>query len=62
MRGYLDGDGYVNNDLEHTRIEFSCINYSNIKRIHQMLLKLNIQNIIVIRKAYNKKNKIYSDF
>ncbi len=62
LKGYFDGDGYVNKDLKNTKILYSCINYINIKRIHEMLLKLNIQNIISKRKVHDKKTGEYKDY
>jgi len=52
LKGYFDGDGTAhfkkkaNSTTTYSNIRFFSTNYTNIKRIHQMLLKLKINNRI----------------
>ena len=52
LRGYFDGDGtaYYKKKSKikgiYTKINFFTVNENNAKRIHQMLLKLDISNVI----------------
>jgi len=52
LRGYFDGDGNayfkkkVNSTTSYSSIRIFSVNYINIKRIHQMLLKLKISSKI----------------
>lgn len=52
LKGYFDGDGTTyfkkktNTKGHYSNIRIYCCNYINIKRIHQMLLKLGIFNKI----------------
>ena len=58
LRGYFDGDGssYIKEKSKHkgryTKIDFYTINEIKAKRLHQMLLKLNIAN-----KIFKSNNK-----
>ncbi len=55
LKGYFDGDGNAylkkkkNSTTTYSRICFFSVNYTNAKRIHQMLLKLGINNKIFLR-------------
>lgn len=56
LRGYFDGDGtaYVNkkknSTITYSRIVIFSANYTNTKRIHQMLLRLSVNNKILKNK------------
>ncbi|MBW2966440.1 RNA-guided pseudouridylation complex pseudouridine synthase subunit Cbf5 [Candidatus Woesearchaeota archaeon] len=60
LRGYFDGDGtaYYKKKSKikgiYTKINFFTVNENNAKRIHQMLLKLDISNVI-----FKNKNKFF---
>ena len=67
LRGYFDGDGSVyfkeKSDRCLSEIRFFSMDYTNIKRIHQMLLKLKINNRISKRRLdyshFKTNNKLY---
>jgi tRNA pseudouridine(55) synthase len=56
LKGYFDGDGsvYFKKTFHNckTKICFHSGNYSEAKRLHQMLLKVGIPNIIFKRKTF----------
>ncbi len=58
LKGYFDGDGnaYIkkknNSTTTYSRICFFSVNYTNAKRIHQMLLKLGINSKILLREKF----------
>lgn len=59
LKGYFDGDGTCwfkkkkNKSGVYTTIAYATVNYTTAKRIHQMLLKLNIpNNIFKLKNAY----------
>ena len=68
LKGYFDGDGNVfikehENGTILCEIRYFSVDYINIKRIHQMLLKLGINNKITKRSlaysSFHSKNNFY---
>lgn len=61
LKGFFDGDGSAyykkksNVKSHHSYIRFHTVSYNDAKRLHQMLLKINIPNRIFLRKMHNKK-------
>ncbi len=59
LKGYFDGDGtayFKKKDDKaghYSNIRLYCSNYTNIKRIHQMLLKIGISNRIIVTNDFD---------
>ncbi|MCH8003639.1 MAG: hypothetical protein IH934_03320 [Nanoarchaeota archaeon] len=60
IRGYFDGDGsvsvYRKKNICKTTISLHTISYQDAKRLHKMLLKINVSNKIFQRKVFYKKS------
>ena len=64
LKGYFDGDGTAyfkinKNNSHYSNIRIYCSDNTNIKRIHQMLLKIGISNRIITTKT-SKGNIMYA--